>query len=104
MANSAFDLTLKIIRSKVLKSTQINMIFSYKNYNNKRHLKPLLFSNFLVKPRVRVRVRVRVRKPWEIPWVRKPIALENRGKYQKLIEKTRFFMVWIKHFQELYIN
>jgi hypothetical protein len=31
------------------------------------------------------------------------IALENRGKYQKLIEKTRFFMVWIKYFQELYV-
>ena len=49
MARSAFDLTLRIIRSEVLKSTQINMIFSYKNYNNKRHLKPLLFSNFLAK-------------------------------------------------------
>jgi hypothetical protein len=28
------------------------MIFSFKNYINKRHLKPLLFSDFLVKPRV----------------------------------------------------
>ena len=41
-----------IIIIEVLKSTQINMIFSYKNSNNKRHLKPLLFSDFLVKPRV----------------------------------------------------
>ncbi len=30
----------------VLKSTQINMIFSYKNYINKRHLKPLLLALF----------------------------------------------------------
>jgi hypothetical protein len=33
---------------EVLKSAQINMIFSYKNYINKRYLKPLLFSEVLV--------------------------------------------------------
>ena len=49
---NAFDLTLNIKISEVLKSTQINMTFSYKNYINKRHLKPLLFNNFLVQPRV----------------------------------------------------
>ena len=53
MARSTFDLTLCITIIEVLKSTQINMIFSYKNYNNKRHLKPLLFSDFFVKPRVK---------------------------------------------------
>jgi hypothetical protein len=58
MARSAFDLTLRIIRSEVLKSTQINMIFSYKNYNNKRHLKPLLFSNFFSKTEGYINVSV----------------------------------------------
>ena len=43
--------TIYII-NEVLKSAQINMIFSYKNYINKRYLKPLLFSEVLVKRRV----------------------------------------------------
>jgi len=32
------------------------------------------------------------------------IALKNSGKYEKLIEKTRFFMVWINFFQALYLG
>ena len=34
---------------EVLKSTQINTIFSYKNYNNKRHLQPLLLVKVKIK-------------------------------------------------------
>ena len=49
MALITFDLTTCLIINQVIKSAQINMIFSYKNCINKRYLKPLLFSEVLVK-------------------------------------------------------